>query len=283
MSLRIASANLQWAPVEADLYFDIGPVTWRVARVLFAEPGHDGSGEYDLDLRKLPLTVEDIVWLRLRLAPVPGPDAGSSWTASWMPSTTELSIDGEVFESLSASPIEPRAGSVLVTQLRYGLDSDLLAWTLPMEPPQPVSAKEPTDPDLTVPPFRSPTSALPASGPPAPLTVRVSGTVESAPFNPTGEQWLFDLCVETLLVEENGRDYRFGLSWSEDAPKDVPHRRYLRVRYPYGLAKLFSGSTWKDTPAPVKGQRVRIDGQIRFHPDGWYELLPRAPESIRTL
>jgi hypothetical protein len=95
LAVHIVTSTLSNAGTNSDVYFDIGPIGWKLDKSGYNdfESGDDDyynltlPSDYGGSLQDIHLTTNDILWMRLQLR---GND-------TWKPQTIELLVNGSVF------------------------------------------------------------------------------------------------------------------------------------------------------------------------------------------
>ncbi|HEY6140891.1 MAG TPA: hypothetical protein VI670_24310 [Thermoanaerobaculia bacterium] len=276
LDVRVVTADEDDAGTDNDVWFDIGPVGWKLKKK--ENQFERGANEvYGLDCSGLHLTTDDIVWLRLQkkgIGGVTGTPEGSG--GGWKVDRLELIVN-----RASNKP----ADFVLPVKVDRWLEDDHTIWTKQLRPPwsaarrfartvrlrpnKPLSLGDETIAILTTTHFK----LVGVSGwLGTDLHACATGTVLQVGESNDGLATI-DLQLALLEIMQQGqprRRYRFDPGHGINAP------RFLRVEYFH----VFAGK-----PVPSKGDCVRICGKVKLDTDHewWYEIHPRSHEDVQIL
>jgi hypothetical protein len=267
LQVRVVTSGDYLSGTDNDVYFDVGPLGWKLD-----SPADDFEAGSDhtygpLDLHGLPLRTGHFLWLRLQKKGVLGyTGTGDGADGSWKPASIQVLVDGAPWASATINewltdPTRP----VWRTDLRPGLtDADRFAWSLRALPNEHLTGLDEAVAYVTTAVFKS-------NGISGWLgtdlgRATVTGTLVRPPAMSTDGFATIDLSAERLDVA--------GRTFLLDGQHDVPLApRYLRVEY------LNPG------PLPADGQRVQISGQVVIDSDreSWWEIHPASPADVVLL
>lgn len=282
LAVEIQTSAERGAGTDNAVYFDIGPLSWRLNnphRNDF-ESGH--TDEFDLKLHDKPaFTTDDILWLRLQKKGLFGFNGTrDGLDGAWHPKQIVLIVNG-----LRRHPVEigePLNSRCWFWRTRETMDPDSLyssasnfARTLRLEPQAELTPgakfsgfiftpfkKIGISGWLTPPETRECVNAKRRKNLPSqPYRVCATGKVMASAKSTDGLATI-DLDVSTIEFCSEGRC---------DNPAPTDRKRYLRVEYDHNGNDI-----------PAKGEDVRICGQLRWDTDkeGWWEIHPRNCEDI---
>ena len=108
LAVRIVTSDIHLAGTDNDIYFDIGPLGWKLpgsggATTSSDDPFSQGSDDtFTLDFHGLALTTDDIVWLRIQKKGVGGVlGTGDGLDGEWHPKSIQLIVNGIEYASFT--------------------------------------------------------------------------------------------------------------------------------------------------------------------------------------
>lgn len=286
LAVRIVTADIDMAGTDNDVYFDIGPLGWKLDPdgphlSSSDDPFSRGSDDtFALDLHEallhcVPVTTADILWLRIQKKGILGyRGTGDGVDGAWAPSSIHLIVNGveytrtfidqwitddnnPVWQQTIQRPYVYSKGEWFANSLRFVANNALSAG------------------DESIAILTTKFKIMGISGwlgEDLPLTC-ATGMVVREPGKSTDGLATIDLQLESIKVG----DSVFVL----DGLHGIHHPRFLRVEYAYGgLPPLLLGNF-----VPHNGQRVRICGPVEWDSDqeGWYEIHPASTRDVTLL
>lgn len=272
LAVRVITSTESLAGTDNDVYFDVGPLAWKLDKSGYNDFERGADDTYPLDLHGLALRTDDLVWLRLWKKGMLGySGTGDGLDGAWKPAAVHLVVNGRELVGADINQWLTDSNPQWMHLLRPGLaPEELFARTLRVLPNEPIGAFSESVAILTTNAFklRGISGWLGTD-----LIACAYGTVIRPPAKSTDGLATIDLRLES--VELNGR--RFVL----DGAHGINLDRYLRVEYMYGgFPPLPMGN-----PVPGDGQTVRICGNVKWDTDheGWYEIHPRSPRDVEIV
>jgi len=282
LRLRITTKNIRGGGTDDAVYFDIGPVSWKVNKKHRNDFERGDTESYRLVIPEgLDLTTADILWLRLHKKGILGvTGTRDGLDGAWHPEKVELIVDGSphcdgiINEPLNSScwfwkkPCRTIATNEVTSFAR----------SLRLCRNEPLSRIAKLTGIVTTPLFKERgisgwldcpeerqclegSRLKSCSGLPA--MVCAIGTILIDPADSTDGLATIDLEVESVdfCNEQRLCNTRALLKISDPA-----RPRFLRVEYRHGK-----------NPIPKKGERVKFCGELRWDTDreGWWEIHPR--------
>lgn len=273
LKIRVTTCDEPGAGTKDTVYFDIGPLAWKLKKT-----GHNNFGrgvDYSYELKLPPgieLSSEDILWLRLEKKGFGGftgmPDG---FGGKWMPCSIQLFINDQTDASFSF-------------EIKQWLNRRHPVWKKEVRPFDPDTFEERFARSLRLVPNRGfsglggflsnsigiLTTLLKKAGLSGWRSERVMasvvGTVIRPPNKSTDGFASIDLMVES--IEIGTRLFIF------DGLHGINQPRFIRAEYKH-----------HGNPLPRNCQRVKIYGEIKWDMDqeGWYEVHPRRACHVEIL
>jgi len=282
LSVRIKTKNRFGAGTDNDVYFDIGPLGWKLGspRDDF-ERGSDDT--YQLDLPS-SISSDDIVWLQLQKKGIGGVVGTTDLPdGEWLPESIHLLVNGKEFLSYDINQWlvnnwSDLKGSVghwswrrIVDQYAGLTPSELFVRTLRLRANDPLT---PGDEDAAA--LFTNFKYLGFSGwidLSLPVTCAV-GTLIREPARSADGLATIDIALEGVDVGNTRYilDGRHGISGG----------RFVRVEYLF--RKPWPNASGEQS-VPHAGERVKIGGKVKWDTDqeGWYEIHPRGNFDVQVL
>jgi hypothetical protein len=251
LSVRVVTSNLPSAGTDSDVFFNVGPVAWKLDKDGVNDFGSGDDEVYILYLdRAWHLTTDDILWMRLQLE---GND-------TWKPQTVELLVNGSVYSRADIRGVE--------------LDESHPYWVGSVTRASAYSREEQfirslriagftfnTTPRLSTPPWVQDLPDICATG-----IVLLANDVT----NPMDGYIPVILRVEGIRYGVQERITGHAQNYTLDAANGINLTHYLNVRY-----------TVQTDHDLRPNQRVRICGDVRWvsgfgFDGGEYVLIPRT-------
>ncbi|MCA1816938.1 MAG: hypothetical protein LC746_11110 [Acidobacteria bacterium] len=293
LQVRIVTSRKRGAGTDNAVYFDIGPLAWKLNK-----PHHDdferGSRDtYELPLGCADLTTDDILWVRLQkkgLFGVLGTRDGL--TGAWETESLQLIVNGREeprFNLVVGVSLNSRCWMWKAELVRFKPDTDEERFlrSLRLNINRKLSWLDKASALVTTPLFkeRGISGWLPQPQPgmceccapslrcasPLPRTCATGVVVQSG--RSSDGLATIDLRAEEVEFCPGGTQ-----PCAPAIPLDEAHGirqpRFLRIEYRYGGARV-----------PRDGDRVRICGEVWWDTDreGWYELHARGSSDVRFL
>lgn len=269
LAVRIITSGESRSGTNNAVYFDIGPLAWKLNKRNHNDFEKGADDTYQLPLPAgTALTTADILWLRLRKKGIFGVSGtGDGLGGAWKPSRIYLIVNNvEYAEYAIERPLNSKNPEWKAELRRFTSEADAerFVFSLRLVPNSRVSWFDRRIARLTTPLFKERgisgwiRQGLPISC--------ATGTVIRAPALSDDGLATIDLRLERIEVG----DRRFVL----DGQHGVPHVRFIRVEY-----------RRRRNPVPQSGQRVRICGEVKWDTDreGWHEIHPRGAEDVTVL
>jgi hypothetical protein len=271
LAVRIITSTEALAGTDNDVYFDVGPLSWSLDKPGYNDFERGADDTYELNLPALPLSTDDLIWLRLQKKGIGGftgmPDGIDG---AWKLAQVHLIVNDQELIRAAVDHWLDQDHPVWVFHLRPEFTAEeRFAHSLRMIPNAPISGFDESVAVLTTNLFKL-QGISGWIGTSLPITCAM-GTVIREPAQSTDGLATIDLQLESLQVG----DRQFVL----DAGHGFAQPRFLRVEYAYGgFPPLFSGN-----PLPHNGQRVRICGEVKWDSDheGWNEIHPRSVDDVQ--
>lgn len=273
LKLRIITCDEPGAGTKDTVYFDIGPLAWKLKKT--GRNNFKRRADYLYEL-KLPPGIElypdDILWLRLEKKGFAGftgmPDG---FGGRWMPCRIQLFLNNQPDADFSF-------------EIKQWLDRRHPVWKREVREFHPDTFEERFARSLRLLPNRGfsglggfltnsigiLTTLLKKAGLSGwrseHVMAYVTGTVIRPPNKSTDGLASIDLMVESLEI--NSHSFIF------DGLHGINHPRFIRAEYKH-----------RGNPLPGNCQRVRIYGEIKWDTDqeGWYEVHPRKAHHVEIL
>lgn len=273
MAVRIVTSGEALASNSSDKYFDIGPLGWKLKP---AKHKQGSTVTHQLDLHRLNLTTDDLVWMRLQKKSLGGVNgSGDGPSGEWKPARIDLLVNNltagrklvlsfEVNEWLRNS--HPNWQVVLRPRLS---GPQRFAHSLRMIRNNTLDATDKAVAFLT-------TTFAKNAGISGWKKTNVPVTFATGKVAWTGKSTdgldTIDIALESLRCGNE--------TFSMDEKHGFHLQRYLRVEYQYK-----KGPFDKAHPRPQQGQRVQIGGTVWWDTDleWWYEIHPRGPQDVKGL
>lgn len=96
LRVRIVTSDLSSSGTDSDVFFDIGPIGWKLDKEGYNDFESGDDDTYILPLPEARLTTDDILWMRLQIG---GND-------TWKPQTVELLVNGSVYSHADVRGLE---------------------------------------------------------------------------------------------------------------------------------------------------------------------------------
>jgi len=267
LAVRIKTSAEFLAGTDNDVYFDIGPLGWKLSSgANDFEAGSDRTYG-PLDLHGLALRTSDFVWTRLQKKGILGfSGTGDGLDGAWKPERIDVMVNGEVYLSAEVNewlsdPGHPNWRVDLQPSLD---DAEKFARSLRLLPNEHLTGLDETVAYLTTNLFKS-------NGISGWLgtdlgRATATGVLVRAPAISTDGFATIDLRLSQMDVLNR----TFVLDGAHEV-RLTP--RYIRVEY------LHPGAL------PNAGDAVRIGGQVRIDSDreSWWEIHPAGPQDVVLL
>lgn len=280
LEVRIDTRDNRGGGTDNAVYFDIGPLAWRLDKARHNDFERGRSDTYELKKPEgVVLRTGDILWLRLQKKGVIGvTGTGDGLDGAWHPESITLIVNGVSWPSVPVDgplnsrywfwrklyDVNPYANPVsFVRSLRFVPNQKLTSFSRFIGfATTPLFKKAGISGWLECPQAKEFSQSLMGNAcPKIPHTVCATGIVTRKPASSTDGLATIDLRVEAVeFCDENGTCSGESLAKLDTRP------RYLRVEYKHGKGVV-----------PKDGEHIRICGKLLWDTDkeGWWEIHPR--------
>lgn len=273
LRVRIVTSNIFRAGTDNDVYFDIGPLGWKLDRSGHNDFEKGADDTYALDLHGLELTTDDIVWLRIQKKGVGGVlGTGDGLDGEWHPQSIQLIVNGTKYASFIIDQWINSSNWYWMHVLRPSdTAEEQFARSLRMIPNNELSGFDESVAFLTTPFKILGISGWLGTGLP---NICAIGKVIREPGRSTDGLATIDLMLKTVQFDD--RIYIL------DGNHEIKHTRYLRVEYQFRAPAPIASN---ENDVPQNGEHVRICGVVQWDTDqeGWYEIHPRGRDDVQTV